>query len=268
MNFLCAIAVSLFLFEICMGLNYYRTEAKQYFDFTVKGGTKEGLYQLCEILAHDMNENRKLCQTDGQGVLVLSDKNIKGTCKAAKEAYNTLSEKYTFLKAADIRNKPLLSSKLFSRFMTTGIYIPFTFESNINVDVPKHTIPATMCHELTHFRGFMRENEANFIGYLACMMSERPDFKYSASLMAFEYAFPKLYKEDKELASKISLMVDDGVRLDIAAEDEYWDKYQDTVISEVSDKVYNSYLGANGQTSGIKSYGEMVDLLLAYYGIE
>ena len=69
--------------------------------------------------------------------------------------------------------------------MTTGIYIPYTFESNINVDVPAFSIPAIMCHELTHFRGFMRENEANFLGYLACMESPRDDFRYSGAMMAF-----------------------------------------------------------------------------------
>lgn len=266
-NFLCTAAVMLFMFEMCMGLNYYRYEAKEYLDLDVKNSSATELESLCKRLADDMNETRRLCETDENGVMVLSDKNRIQTSESARDAYESLSVKYRFLEKVDIRNKPLLSSRLFSYFMTTGLYFPYTFESNINVDVPEHTIPATMCHELTHYRGFMRENEANFLGYLACMESERPDFRYSASLMAFEYAYPKLYDEDKEKAKAIANTLDEGILNDIRASSEYWAKFEKTVTSEVSDKVYDGYLNANGQSSGLKSYGEMVDLLIAYYRV-
>ena len=44
----------------------------------------------------------------------------------------------------------------------------------------------------------------------------------------------------------------------------YWDKYEGKV-AEVADKVNDNYLKANGQSDGIKSYGRMVDLMVAYY---
>ena len=163
-NLLCTAAVMFFLFEIFMGLNYYRYEAKEYLDIEVKPATKEQLYDLCQTLAEDMNKYRAELETDENGVARLMDKNRSETAYSAMEAYKDLSADYSFLKSADIRNKPLISSKLFSCVLTTGIYFPYTFESNINVDAPEHTIPATMCHELTHYRGFMRENEANFLG--------------------------------------------------------------------------------------------------------
>lgn len=34
---------------------------------------------------------------------------------------------------------------------------------------------------------------------------------------------------------------------------------------QVSDRVNDAYLKANGQENGLRSYGRMVDLLLAYY---
>ena len=152
---------------------------------------------------------------------------------------------------------------MFSAVLTTGIYIPYTFESNINVDVPEYTIPATMCHELTHYRGFMREEEANFLGYLAAAGSERADFRYSAAMMAFTYCYPRLRSADKERAVEIARSLCDGAMRDITADDEYWEPFRKTTVSEVSGAVYGGYLGANGQESGLKSYGEMVDLLLA-----
>lgn len=263
-NALCAASIAVFLFEICMGLNYYRYEAAHYLDLDVHDSEVSELYELTKSLAADINFYREQMEEDENGVSMLSDKNRYETSKSARDAYHSLSEKYTVLKAADIRNKPLISSKLFSAVMTTGIYIPYTFESNINVDVAQFTIPATMCHELTHFRGFMRENEANFLGYLACMESDRADFKYSASMLAFSYCYPQLSKADKKLASEIAAGISDGVMRDLIFEEEYWEPYRGTVTADISNKVYDSYLNANDQQSGIQSYGEMVDLLLAY----
>lgn len=264
-NLVCVAAVALFGFEICMGLNYYRYEAAHYLGLDVRESTAQELYELTVRLARDMNDARADMQKDQNGIAVLSDKNRYETGRSAMLAYQRLARDYPILKGTDIRNKPLWSSEFFSMTMTTGIYIPYTFESNINVAVPEYTIPATMCHELTHSRGFMREDEANFLGYLACTYSERADFRYSGSVMAFNYCFNALYDEDIELAKKVANMCDDGVIDDIVYEGEYWDKYEGTVIAETTDKVYDGYLQANGEQSGTKSYGEMVDLLLAYY---
>ena len=263
LNVLAAGAVVYLGFVLFMGLNYYRASVTDYMALTVQKSTKEELYALCERLVTDCNENRKQLQEDENGVAMLSDGGFYETADAAREAYAKLEKELPVLQAADVRNKPLISSKLFSMTLTTGIYIPF--ESGINVDVPAYTVPATMCHELTHFRGFMRENEANFLGYLACMGSDRADFRYSASLMAFEYAFDALYDEDIDLAKKIANRLDAGVLRDIRAEDAYWKPYRHTVVSEVSGEIYEGYLQSNNQQSGLKSYGEMIDLLLAYY---
>ena len=70
--------------------------------------------------------------------------------------------------------KPVLFSELMSYADIAGMYFPFTVESNINTDGPFFTIPATMGHEMAHQCGFMREDEANFIGYLACKDASRP----------------------------------------------------------------------------------------------
>ena len=56
----------------------------------------------------------------------------------------------------------------------------------------------------------------------------------------------------------------DALRRDIRSNNAYWKRYE-TPVSEVSDRVNDAYLKANGQENGLRSYGRMVDLLLAYY---
>mgnify|MGYP003302828369 CR=1 FL=1 len=263
LNFCGGASVLYFGFVLLMGLNYYRAPITDHLDLQVQKSTKEELYDLCELLVHDCNFYRAQLQEDERGVALLQDENFYQTADAARDAYEQLETEILVLQAADIRNKPLITSKLFSMVLTTGIYIPF--ESGINIDVPAHSIPATMCHELTHFRGFMREEEANFLSYLACKDADRIDFNYSGSLMAFEYAFSALYGEDIALAQKIAKLCGEGMLRDLQAQDDYWNQYRHTVVGESSQQIYDQYLQSNGQESGIKSYGEMVDLLLAYY---
>ena len=52
---------------------------------------------------------------------------------------------------------------------------------------------------------------------------------------------------------------------DINYEDEYWARFRNTAAADISGEIYDDYLVSQNQPSGLKSYGEMVDLLIAYY---
>lgn len=261
LNLLGGASVVYFGFVLFMGLNYYRAPIATHMGLQVQNATKQDLYDLCKDLAEQCNADRALLKEDAAGVALLQDEGYTQTAESARQAMAKLEEKIPVLQAADIRNKPLWTSRLFSHALTTGIYIPF--ESGINVDAPAHSIPVTMCHELTHFRGFMREEEANFIGYLACMESDRADFRYSAGLLAFTYAFSDLVVEDVEMARSIAALCGEGMLRDLQAEDDYWNQFRGTLMGDASQTIYNEYLQANGQ-EGIVSYSEMVELLIAY----
>ena len=51
-----------------------------------------------------------------------------------------------------------------------------------------------MCHELSHLKGFIYEDEANFIGYIACTDSDDPLFQYSGYLSVLSYVDRDFYK--------------------------------------------------------------------------
>lgn len=119
-----------------------------------------------------------------------------------------------------------------------------------------------MCHELSHLRGFMREDEANFLAYLACKSSTDLDFQYSGYMMAFIYATNALYDVDSETYSQIFNELDPGVLRDISYQNSYWKQFEGPA-ADVATSINNSYLQANQQEDGVRSYGRMVDLLLA-----
>ena len=160
--------------------------------------------------------------------------------------------------------KPLMNPRLLSIQQLCGIYSPFTIEANYNREMPYYNIPHTICHELSHLKGFMREDEANFIGYLACIGSDSPDFRYSGYLTGWVYAGNALAKADLEAYYGLYGRLAPEAARDLAWNNQFWDRF-DGKVAEASTQLNDRYLKANNQEDGVRSYGRMVDLMLAYY---
>lgn len=261
----CFVSIVLFLFTICTGINYYRAPFSQYSNLDVYDSTVKELYQLTEYLAYQANDIRaRVPNTDDDGVFSLSV-SMYELAKMVTEAFGKLEEDYPVFASHYGKPKPILLSSLMSYTEITGVFFPFTMEANVNVDIPHYSIPATMAHELAHLSGFMREDEANFISFLACMKAESEEIQYSGTMLALINSGNALYSHDPDRYFSIRDLYSDGVLRDIQANNAYWQQYRDTVISTVSTKVNDTYLKVNDQADGVKSYGRMVDLLLAKF---
>lgn len=264
-NSICVASVGMFLFTMLAGINYYRYPFSRYSGLTITDSTVEELYSLTESLAMQANVLRDQTEArDTDGVFRLSESKYQ-LAKLADQAMEALARKYSVLGGYYSAPKPVLVSKLMSYTEITGIFFPFTMEANVNVDIPDYTIPATMLHELAHLRGFMREDEANYISYLAGMESESSELRYSSTMLALIISGNALYDQSPDLYFKIRDQYSEGVLKDIRANSEYWIKYEDTVVSTVSNKINDTYLKVNAQADGVQSYGRMLDLLLAKY---
>lgn len=192
----------------------------------------------------------------------------------ARNAMADLSSEFKNLDGYYVRPKSIFCSFFMSQMDLMGIYFPFSMEANYNGDIFAAKQPATICHELAHTKGYIQEDEANFIAFIACDRSDNADYRYSGYLSAltqvrnkyFEYAS---YEQKVKFDSSISELVWN----DMEANSEFWDSVreaEDTVfdsetVSEVSDKAMETSLKLNGVEDGKKSYGRMVDLMLNYY---
>jgi len=175
-----------------------------------------------------------------------------------------LAQEYPALSGHYPLPKPVLVSEILSIQQCSGVYSPFTIEANYNNDMVSYNIPHTICHEMSHLRGFMREDEANFIGYLACLGSEDADFRYSGYLMGWIYAGNALAKVDYEEYVRLHGLLNREIVAELDANSEFWADYEGEV-AEVQEKVNDAYLKANGQADGVLSYGRVVDLMLVDY---
>lgn len=264
---LCGIVYAWYM--IGCGTNYYRYEFAEYSGLTVQKSSTQELYELCRELAVKTNEARRDAvsraglQNEAQNAPYVSYLTAKERKTAVRQAIEKLGERYDVLKGYYPKPKEVHFSRFMSRFGITGVYFPWTVEANVNVDTPDYSIPSTMCHELSHLRGFMREDEANYLGYLACVNSDEPELRYSGYMEALIIAGNRLYEDSAELYYEVATLYDDGIYADFAANNEYWKQFEDTKTNEIGEKVNDTYLKVNKQTDGTKSYGRMVDLLLA-----
>jgi len=273
-------------FMIGAGTNYYRYEYAHFsgLEQYMRKSSVEELYELCKELAGKaavaredaMEEAGRLRAEKGVGLSTDNtgdyDKTVfasaysdRELANRSKEAMKKLGETVPVLKGYYPRPKGVFFSRFMSEFNITGVYFPWTVEANVNIDVPDYTIGAALCHELSHLRGFMREDEANFIGYLACVGSDCAELRYSGYMLALVYAGNRLYSDSPEMYRELFSTYSEGMVLDMRAHSAYWKQFEDTVLSEAGEKMNNAYLKANNQSDGTKSYGRMVDLLLAEY---
>ncbi len=261
-NIICVSSVITLLFTTNCGINYYRKTFSELNGFETREYSSETLYKLCIFLGENLNNTRKNV-SERDGIMCLNTGEPSALEKSAI-AMNSLSEKYKFINSGYSNPKGVMLSHLMSYTNITGVFFPFTFEANVNVDIPEYSIPSTMCHELTHLSGFMREDEANFTAFLACIESDYTDFRYSGYMLAYIYASNALFSTDTDKYLQACVCITDDVKNDIAAGSEYWRQFE-TPVAQTASSINDSYLKSNSQSDGVKSYGRMIDLLVAYY---
>lgn len=257
--------ILLFSYMTCCGINYYAGAFSEYAGLNPGKYTREELIELCEYLTEKVNETAPELPQEG------TEKNQAYRYQEKRSqwrqesvaAMQAAGEQFPVLGGYYPRPKEVAVSWILSVQQLCGIYSPFTIEANYNGDMPDYNIPHTMCHELSHLKGFMREDEANFIGYLACIASRNPAFQYSGYLTGWVYAGNALAEADMETYVQLHGKLCESARMDLRENSVFWERYEGKV-AEAANQWNDTYLKMNNQADGVKSYGRMVDLMLAY----
>ncbi len=144
----------------------------------------------------------------------------------------------------------------------SGIYSPFTAESHVNVEMPRWRHGFVCAHEIAHFKGFAREDEANFIAWQVCRASGDPALEYSATLTAALHCLKALDRSDFFRGDMLRDSFSDAVRADLDWSRKFWQEKR-TQATKVAKVANDTYLKSQGQPAGRQSYGRMVELLIA-----
>lgn len=237
--------------------------------FTPKEHDNEELKQVYALLIDECNELALQVQRDENNRFVLTIDAVDECRKAMKKA----SGQYPQLKGYYPKPKPIMFSFFMSQTGTAGMYFPFSMEATYNNDMVAENMPEVICHEYAHLKGFMQEDEANFISFIATTGSENAEVRYSGYLEALEYVHNQIYRN--EIVSGYELT--DGISQEVRNDwfrflpENYWEENEEKKIipTETVDAVYNTAadtsMKLNGVEDGNASYSRMVNLLLDYY---
>jgi hypothetical protein len=247
-------------------MNYNSVPFKIQAGYEIKRTDVEILKSLCIFLRKKALDARSNLAESKNGV-IKDNRDIDEILSLSTTGYDKLGKNYDFLDGYIVPPKKAILSDLMSYEQISGIFPIVYTESIVNANAPIYSIPHTACHELSHQLGFMQEDEANFIGFLACIYNEDPLYVYSGYYSAFTSAMNQLYKYDRNAWTEILSQTDVGIYNDMVNENNFWKSYQKKApfIAELSENINNKYLQANNIKDGTHSYGRMVDLLISHY---
>jgi hypothetical protein len=247
------------LFAIICAPNYNRLSIIELMEYEHVQATTDDLFRLCNSLADTANQLASVQQRNCAGTIEKID--FLQTAMLAKDCFNDLASRLEFINDISLPPKPVLFSNTLSVLKLTGFYFPYTNEANVNTEMPTLEIPFTMLHELSHACGIMREDEANFLAFIAGRDNTTQIISYSCNINALNYCMDALYYDDFQLYQQIRSKYSVLLNNDLNGIYEYWSFY-DSPAATMSDRINDIYLKANNQQSGVKSYGQMVELML------
>lgn len=248
-------------FLCAWGLNYRRLPFAETSGLALRPAAVAELAGLTRELVGDANRWREGRSENAAGVFRLAA-GRDAAFAAVPAGSRALAASFPALAGPTPRPKAAFASALLSRLGVAGIYLPFTAEPLVNATLPEAELPFSASHEIAHAQGFAREDEANFLGYLACRLHPDLEFRYSGALLAGFYALAALDSVDRPAAREIERLRSEPVRRDIAAIVAWSARYEGP-LRQAGERVNDAYLRSQGAREGVRSYGRMVDLLLA-----
>lgn len=264
----------LVLYVFLCGINYHRTSFSQEAGLSVtldEHGTvydEADLIALCDYLITEINATKAQLDVPFIGQTTETPKASAAWLwhagRTGQRAMEKLGERYRRLSGHYPFPKPILNTWLLSVQQTTGVYSPFTVEANYNRDIAYYDIPFTICHELSHLRGYMQEEEANFIGVLATIGADDLYFNYSGYVSAWVYAGNALARIDSTAFATLYARINARTRQDMLYNNAYWKQFEGKP-AEAHEQLNDAYLKIQGQATGVRSYGHVTDLMLEYF---
>jgi hypothetical protein len=250
--------VLFFMFYILWGLNYSRQPAYQVLNLRDTSYSMSDVHNVATMLLDSLNTTRAQLKSPE-----LQTGNTQ-LFAASAIAVNQLKKQYLHVSGYNPHVKGSIFTPLINYMGTSGYNNPFTGEAQMNTQMPVFDRPVTACHEMAHQLGFAREDEANFIGFLAGSRSADVLQRYSAYYLASQEFLYYLRRRDSIIYKQLKLQFSPQVKADFKTDSVYWTRYEGK-LEHLTGSFYNAFLKVNKQPDGLRTYNRMIILTIAYY---
>ena len=248
-----AIAAVMYLWFLGVwGLNYQRQPLREQLDYREERITRDALRALGVRTIETLNAlHSEAHATSWPELAQMTDV----LAPAFEQGQRDLALTWT---ARGGRPKRTLFEFYFTRVSIDGMTGPFFLETLANGTLLPFERAATVAHEWSHLAGYADESEANFVAWLVCMRGPAP-VQYSGWLSLFGTVVGALPRTDRD---ELIQRLDEGPRADLRAISDRIRQHAVPAASRAGYAIYDRFLKANRVEAGVRSYGEVVRLLL------
>ena len=139
-----------------------------------------------------------------------------------------------------------------------GMINPFGLEVLANPDLLPFERPFVAAHEWAHLAGYAHEAEANFVGWLTALRAD-VRAQYSGWLFLYWQVSGEVGPQDR---ARLAAALEAGPERDVEAIIARLRRGTWPLLQRAGWAAYDQYLKANRVDEGIRSYGEVVTLIL------
>ena len=244
-------AAAYLVFLLCWGLNYRREPLSARLDLAAAAPTTGAVLALGRDAVARANALHDEAHRAGWPGRDVNDVRLRA---AAAHVQALLGRQ----RATAGRLKPTLLRWLFRWEGVDAMTNPFGLDVLRNPDLLPFERPFVAAHEWAHLAGFANEAEANFIGWLTCLHGDARS-QYSGWLFLYWQVRGELPEGERAaLARELA----PGTAADLAV---IAARVRDGLVPALQQAgwmAYDQYLKANRVESGVRSYGEVLTLVL------
>lgn len=247
-----AAAVVYLVFLVFWGLNYRRMPMRDRLEVSPGGPSSDAVVALGMESAERLNALYAEAHRQGWRTPEWQNEPLRAAFDVAQRLLSDAPP------ATPGRLKQTIFGPYFRWTNVDGMVDPFALEVLANPDLLPWERPFVAAHEWSHLAGYADESEANFVGWLTCLRADAPG-QYSGWLYLFWEVSGEVSAGNRQ---RLMETLGSGPLEDVNAIVMRLRRGQIVALRNTSWAVYDQYLKANRVDEGIRSYGEVVTLIL------
>ena len=251
------------------GLNYYASPLSEDIRMEIATYNADELEEAAIYYRDKANALAEQVKRDSNGNVEFSE--FDALAQQAGDGFRVLTYDYSYsvFAGSTLPVKELGWADMYTSMGITGVTMGLTGEAAVNPQIPDVCLPFTMCHEMAHRMCIAEERDANFAGFLAASVNPNVEFQYSAYFMAYRYCYNALASANSTKAAAAAARVASGVsnllKRDLAHYNDFFVSNRDKTATAVADAANDAYIKASGDSAGLSSYDQVVDLLVNWH---
>lgn len=276
-------AKCLLTLTLCVLMLYTLNCTALYHCSTMAKNEKTYTLEELELLRNHLVAQAKACGEFEKGDTGISVYPGENMLTGVKQAMGKLSDMFPEFSGYYPNVKYFLSSDIMYYTDIIGMFYPYAMEVNISKYLNDVWYPSTVAHEFAHMKGFIYEDEAEFISYLACTGSEDAFIRYSGYMLALSYVedaymnalidtygtdagLDYYYRADVDIASMLDNYYVDWVCYNNTEEFEALTRQDESPVIQSFHETQDALMDSAHEFVGYEpNYDEMTKLLLEYY---